>query len=166
MARSGPVRQVPFDKLRINRAGPSTPLRVNRGVRPVYLILPNEANFSECWRVWIGLRDKVLGVQMCHFDTWLRLSKRSQNWVRFGPSRLLWRAVDAGFRLADAKGLPCPQAGLPSKDGATTKRVLWTRFWLSMTRRIFGGAFHRNLASDTLRKRTEKFHIAKRLEVS
>jgi hypothetical protein len=35
-----------------------------------------------------------------------------------------------------------------------------------MTTRIFGGAFDRNLASDSLRKRIEKFHIAKRLEVS
>jgi hypothetical protein len=38
---------------------------------PIYVKLPNEANFLECWTVWIGLRDKMLVVQVCHFVTWL-----------------------------------------------------------------------------------------------
>jgi len=40
----------------------------------LYVILRNEANFSECWTLWISLWDNVLAVQVCHFDTWLRFA--------------------------------------------------------------------------------------------
>jgi hypothetical protein len=36
--------------------------------------LQNEANFSECWTMWISLMAKVLGAQVCHFVTWLRFA--------------------------------------------------------------------------------------------
>ena len=79
------------------RAGPSTPLRASRSpdnvgrrpalrrsaattgsgplIPPIYVILQNEANFLECFNLWIGLRDKKLEVQVCHFVTWLRFAK-------------------------------------------------------------------------------------------
>ena len=45
------------------------------GVPPGYVKLPNKANFSECWTMWISLRDNVLEVQVCHFVTWLCFAK-------------------------------------------------------------------------------------------
>jgi hypothetical protein len=36
------------------------------------LKLPNEANFSGCCMMWIGLGDNELGVEVYHFVTWLR----------------------------------------------------------------------------------------------
>ncbi len=48
------------------------------GVLPIYVFLPNEANFLEYCAMWISLRDNVLEVQVCHFVTWLRLGGRTQ----------------------------------------------------------------------------------------
>jgi hypothetical protein len=69
------------------------------GGPPKYVILQNEANFSGCWRIWSGLRDKVLATQVCHFVTWLRFAKTKpklgsfyQNWLLLAAfsSRLHW----------------------------------------------------------------------------
>ena len=52
----------------------ASPTRASRGgVRPIYVILPNEANFPGCLIVWIILMNKVLEAQVRRFGTWLRL---------------------------------------------------------------------------------------------
>jgi hypothetical protein len=47
------------------------------------LILPNEANFLEWVRLWIGLRDKKLKIEVGQSDTWLRLSGLASFWHSF-----------------------------------------------------------------------------------
>jgi hypothetical protein len=37
----------------------------------IYMILPNKANFSESWRMWIGLMDRFLDARVRQFVTWL-----------------------------------------------------------------------------------------------
>jgi hypothetical protein len=49
--------------------------RVNRGVPPVYVKLPNKANFPWCLNLRIGLMDKVLEVEVRQCVTWLRFAK-------------------------------------------------------------------------------------------
>jgi hypothetical protein len=44
-----------------------------RGGWAIYVNLPNEANFVEWVRLWIGLRDKWLRDQVGQIVTWLRL---------------------------------------------------------------------------------------------
>jgi hypothetical protein len=42
--------------------------------------LPNEANFSGCYVIWITLMDNALGVQLRQFVTWLRFTKIGFVW--------------------------------------------------------------------------------------
>jgi hypothetical protein len=53
-----------------------------RGGSPTTLFLRNEANFSECWTMWIGFMDNVLAVEVRRFVAWLRLFKIGFVWGR------------------------------------------------------------------------------------
>ncbi len=46
--------------------------RPTTGYAARMLILPNEANFAERLKIWIGLRDKVLAIKVWWFYNWLR----------------------------------------------------------------------------------------------
>jgi len=70
--------RLPFGKLRVNRGHAKkcflrNEAKFRRGA-PIYVILPNEANFSKCFDLWSSLRDNVLGVEVGQFVTWLRLT--------------------------------------------------------------------------------------------
>jgi hypothetical protein len=65
---------------------------------PKPLELPNEANFSGCWRIWSGLRDNVLGTKVCHFVTWLRFAKNGFVWGVPDTKEGLWDEVEPRLR--------------------------------------------------------------------
>jgi hypothetical protein len=67
-----PSTLLPSTLLRVNR--------VNREGRPIYVILPNEANFLEWVLLWIGLVDKWLRGQVGQFGTWLRFAGMASFW--------------------------------------------------------------------------------------
>jgi hypothetical protein len=56
----------------------------DEGKGGLIIFLRNEANFSRCWSLWIRLMEKVLGVEVGQYDTWLRFAKLASFWGLWG----------------------------------------------------------------------------------
>ncbi len=102
-----------------------------QGAGAKMLILPNKANF---WVLEVvdSLEGQDVRSQVCHFDTWLCFAKNGFVWA-FG----VVLGVFDGVLGSSGQGV-APQGACPARMVRTMMRGLWTRFWLSMTRRTFG----------------------------
>ena len=97
---------------------------------PYNVILPNEANFLEWVRLWIGLRDKLLRDQVGQIVTWLRFAGMGSFWgywsiwigPRWGENGFVWGSFGL---VADGRGV--------TSGGRPVLRLTGVEGWLTIS---------------------------------